>query len=247
MYKKYRGKLLCFSPPVMLATFIIEFGMAFYTLWRYKMSTISRLAFVTFIALGTFQLAEYMVCGGLGWTNVQWAKVGYGAITLLPPLGIHILVAITGKKMPILVGAAYATSAAFIWSFLIVGGAVGGQTCNANYAVFNIHSIGSQLFGLYYYGWLAVGIGLALYFGNELPTKRKTLMAMVTGYLIFIVPTIMFNIIDPSSVRGIPSIMCGFAVLFAFTLMSKVLPDTCEVIRQSNNWLQKIFQRISNS
>ena len=105
MYKKYTDKLFCFSPPVMLATFLIEFGLAFYTLWRYKMSTIRRLAVIMLFALGTFQLSEYMVCGGLGWSHIQWARVGYISITLLPALGIHMLAKLAGKKMPMLVGA----------------------------------------------------------------------------------------------------------------------------------------------
>lgn len=231
----------------MLATFLIEFGLAFYTLWRYKMNAVSRLAFVTLVALGTFQLAEYMVCGGLGWSNMQWARVGYGAIALLPALGIHTLIAITGKKMPILVSATYATCAAFVWFFMIVDGAVSAQTCNANYAIFNTSHISSQLFGLYYYGWLAVGIGLAWYFSNKLPSKRKALTAMIAGHLVFIVPTVMFNLIDPSSLRGIPSIMCGFAVVFAFVLVAKVLPSSCKVIRESTNWVQKAIQRISSN
>ena len=69
MFKDYKGKTFCFSPPVMLATFIIEFGFAFYSIWRYKMTTISRLVVAMLFALGSFQLAEYMICGGLGRVN----------------------------------------------------------------------------------------------------------------------------------------------------------------------------------
>ena len=70
MYKRYGNKFLCFSPPVMLATFAIEFFMLFYVLWRYKMTALTRLS-VTFIAcLAIFQLAEYMICGGLGMRSV---------------------------------------------------------------------------------------------------------------------------------------------------------------------------------
>ena len=92
MFKKYNGKLFCFSPPVMFLTFIIEFGLAFYTLWRYKLTTISKLAIAILLSLGFFQLAEYMVCGGLGWSHIEWSRTEYVAITLLPALGIHILV-----------------------------------------------------------------------------------------------------------------------------------------------------------
>jgi len=235
MFKKYRGKLYCFSPPVMLATLVIEFGLALYTLWRYKMSTISRLAFVILIALGSFQLAEYMVCGGLGWSHLEWARFGYIAITLLPALGVHMLVTLSGKKKPLLVGAAYATCAAFVIYYMMNAYAINGQTCYANYAVFYTYHESSQLFAAYYYGWLMIGTYLAWHWGNQLPERRKTMHAMMISYLVFILPTTAFNIIDPSTVKGIPSIMCGFAVLLAFIVVFKVLPKSCEVRTSIHN------------
>lgn len=228
MHNKFRGKLYCFSPPVMLATFLIEFGLAFYTFWRYKMDKVSRLAIITFLALGTFQLSEYMVCGGLGLTNIEWARFGYISITLLPALGIHMITTLAGKKEPLIVNAAYATCAAFVSYYLISTNAFYGQSCYANYAVFYTQSMGSQLFTAYYYGWLMIGIYLAWHWGNQLPARRKTLQSMIIGYAVFILPTTFFNITNPATIKGIPSIMCGFAVLFAIVLANKVVPDSCE-------------------
>jgi hypothetical protein len=229
MFKKYHGKLYCFSPPVMLATLLIEFGFAAYTLWRYKMSTVRKLAFATLVALGTFQLAEYMVCGGLGWTNVEWARVGYGAITLLPAIGIHMVATLANKKAPILVGTAYVSCLAFVVFYLIGESAVSAHTCTANYAVFDTIRASVWPFATYYYGWLLVGALLAWQWGRQIPKRQNALHAMVIGYAAFILPTTAFNIIDPSTTRGIPSIMCGFAVIFAFVLIIKVLPNSCEV------------------
>jgi hypothetical protein len=219
----------------MLATLVIEFSLAFYTLWRYKMSTISRLAFVMLIALGSFQLAEYMVCGGLGWTNMEWARFGYIAITLLPALGVHMLVALANYKKPLLVAAAYLTCAAFIIYYMMNAHAINGQTCYANYAVFHTYHESSQLFAAYYYGWLMISLYLAWHWGNQLPKRRKIMHTMMIGYLVFIVPTTAFNIIDPSTIKGIPSIMCGFAVLLAFVVVFKVLPKSCELRKSLNN------------
>lgn len=223
----------------MLATFIIEFGLAFYTLWRYKMTTISRLAVTMLISLGIFQLSEYMVCGGLGWSHIQWARVGYVAITLLPALGIHMLAKLAGKKMPMLVGAAYASCAAFTAFFVIGAGAIGGHECYANYAVFYTNHASAQWYTAYYYGWLMIGTYLAWQWGMEQPKRRKTLHAMVLGYLVFLVPTTAFNIIDPSTLKGIPSIMCGFAILLAFVLVIKVLPNSCKARSSTQNINEK--------
>ena len=224
MLSKYKGELYCFSPPVMLATFIIEFSFAAYTIWRYKMSTLTRLTVATLLALGTFQLSEYLICGGLGLQHIDWARVGYGAISLLPAFGIHIVVTLAGKKMPALVYTAYATCAVFVAFYLLAANSVSNEACYANYAVFNSHENSGLPFAIYYYGWMIIGTWLAWYWSNKLPSRKKALRSMALGYVAFIAPTTFFNLIDPTTVSGIPSIMCGFAVLLAFTLILKVMP-----------------------
>jgi len=228
MFKKYQGKLFCFSPPVMLATLIIEFSSAIYVFARYKMTTISRLIVAILVTLGLFQLSEYMICGGWGLSHAEWAKFGYIATALLPVFGIHLITAMAGKKKPLLVSVAYATSAVFIVYYVIDRSLISGQQCFANYAVFYTHGLISQLFSIYYFFWLTVGLFLALHWSNQQPDKRKSLRSIILGGFIFIVPTYIFNLIDPTTVKGIPSIMCGFAVVFAFILVLVVLPDSCK-------------------
>lgn len=236
--------MYCFSPPVMLATFLIEFTFAAYTIWRYKMDTVRRLAVGMLIALGLFQLAEYMVCGGLGWTGIEWARVGYGAITLLPAMGIHLVVTLAGKKKQLLVGTAYATCIAFVLIYLIGENAVSANTCTANYAVFDTIRASVWPFAAYYYGWLLIGTTLAWQWSNQMPKRRTALRGMAIGYAAFILPTTAFNIIDPSTTKAIPSIMCGFAVIYAFTLMIKVLPNSCTVRNSIQNVYEKFQFRI---
>lgn len=225
MLDKYKGKLFCFSPPVMLATFIFEFGAAFYTIWRYKINAVARLTVLMLLALGTFQLTEYMTCGGLGIEHINWARLGYASITLLPALGIHLLVVIAGKKLPLLIGTAYTTCLAFLVFFIAAEGAVALDACYANYVVFNTHYASGWPYALYYYGWLIIGAYLAYRWSAQYPKRKKALLGMAIGYAAFIVPTTFFNLIDPSTTRGIPSIMCGFAVLFAISLIVFVLPN----------------------
>ncbi len=213
-----------FSPPVMLATFIIEFCFAAYTIWHYKMSTLTRLIVAILLALGTFQLSEYLICGGLGLQNIDWARVGYVSISLLPAFGIHIVATLAGKKMPALVCAAYVSCAVFVAFYLLVANSVSNQACYANYAVFNTNEGSGLPFAIYYYGWMIIGTWLAWRWSNRLPNRKKALRSMALGYMAFIAPTTFFNLIDPTTVSGIPSIMCGFAVLLAFTLILKVMP-----------------------
>lgn len=229
MLKKDRNKLYCFSPPVMFATFAIEFLLAIYTTWRYKMSTTSRLATMMLFALGAFQFSEYMICGNSQMPNIDWVRFGYASIALLPALGIHMVVTLAGKKNMALIGAAYATCFAFVFFYLFNVDSISGQQCFANYAVFHTQQPISRLFGLYYYSWLAIGVSMAAYWGGKIPSRRPQLLSMMVGYLVFILPTAVVNTIDPTTIAGIPSIMCGFAVLLAITIVLRVLPKSCEV------------------
>lgn len=231
MFKNYTGKFYCFSPPIMLATFLFEFGAAFYILWKYKKEQLTKLVVAMLLALGTFQLAEYMICGGLGLQGAEWARLGYVSITLLPAIGIHIITTLAGKKAPLLVGSAYLSMVAFSAYFAFAPGAISAHECRANYAVFNLDDISVWLYGAYYYGWLLAGTALA-WFWSRGHSNQTALLWMAGGYLLFMLPTATVNIIDPSTIAGVPSIMCGFAVIFAIVLVAKVMPSAGAVKRE---------------
>ena len=59
--------------------------------------------------------------------------------------------------------------------------------------------------------------------------KILALKWLIGGYIAFILPTTIVNIINPSTIEGIPSIMCGFAVLMAIVLIGFVAPRTLEL------------------
>lgn len=222
------NKLYCFSPPVMLATFAIEIACALYVVFRYKLTPVSRLAVMILVCLAVFQLAEYYVCeGAWGVDSLTWAKFGYVAITLLPPLGLQLATRIAGQKQRVLVGVAYLSAAAFISIFLFVGQGMRSEECLGNYVIFKIAPWASLVYGLYYYGWLFVTIGYCWWVREKLSarSKKTALLALSLGYLAFIVPTTAANIIDPTTREGIPSIMCGFAVILALILTFFVLPS----------------------
>ncbi len=97
MSKQKGTQLNCFSPPVMLATLTIETLLALYTVWRYKMTPLTRLVVITLLALASFQLAEFFVCTGYGLHAEQWSRLGFIMIAVLPPLGLHIMHVLAGK------------------------------------------------------------------------------------------------------------------------------------------------------
>ena len=221
-----KGTLLyCFSPPVMLLTFVTEIALALYTIWRYRMTTVSKLAVGMLTFLATFQLSEYMLCGGLGLQGVDWMRFGYVSITLLPPIGLHMATVLAGKEKQLkwLVASAYGTAVVFVYFFIFVARSLNGMNCMPNYAVFHVDQNLTNYYGAYYYGWLLVSTHLALKWAKTHKHARN-LRALAMGYAVFIIPTTLAVVINPQTTEGIPSIMCGFAILMALIVSGAVLP-----------------------
>lgn len=223
--KLKRNTFFCFSPPVMMATFLAEVTLAGYVLWRYRMSVLARLVTVMLVSLATFQLAEYFVCGGMGMDARAWSRIGYAAITLLPPLGLHITHVIAKRPMNRLTGLAYANSALWMGLFLFSQSAFTGYTCGGNYVIFQLKPPLGDLYFAFYYIWLLITMYQASRLAKKASARaRNALTAQVLGYAAFMLPTSIISLLWPHTAKGLPSIMCGFAVIYAFVLTFKVMP-----------------------
>lgn len=228
MYKK-TTTLLCFSPPVMIATFIVEIILLIGVVVRFGLKdAMHRLVAIILLLLATFQLAEYFVCGGLSLDASIWARIGFVAITILPALALHLVRVIAvrdGVKSKVLIVLAYVN--AFGWALLfgLSTYAFRSYGCAGNYAIFQLRSPYGGQFFIYYNFWLLAGI-LASYLWARLADKstRRRLYWLIIGYAAFMIPTGITNMISPETIVGLPSIMCGFAVLFALILIFAVLP-----------------------
>jgi hypothetical protein len=226
--KRGQSTFYCFSPLVMIVTFAIEVGLMAYTLFRYKLNPITRLAAALLFCLATFQFAEFMICEGSAESAETWSRIGFVAITLLPPLGLHLTHQIAGLKSRLLVPAAYATAAVFIVFFLLVPGAFSGPVCLGNYVIFEVASGWNLLYGAYYYSLLVATLWVIAKSTKSGATKRvrRALYGLALGYAAFLVPTFLINVIEPDTLDGVPSIMCGFAITVALIITFVVVPAT---------------------
>lgn len=216
----------------MIATCIIEVSLLIYTLFRYKMSTVVRLSVATLGLLALFQLSEFTVCGATHWSASVWSRVGYIAITLLPPLGIHLVRAISGRGSAWIVRAAYLTGIAFALIFGLMPAAFQDHICAGNYAIFQLKSGLGGVYFAYYYGWLIFGICQSLLFAATAKINvRKALLYQVFGWLSFLLPTGIVNAVNPQTIAGIPSVMCGFAVIYAIVLVFGILPMASRAVK----------------
>jgi hypothetical protein len=220
-------RFYCFSPPVMLATFIVEICLLLYTLIRYKTTTLIRLVSLLLFFLAMFQLAEYHVCGGMNISANTWSRIGFIAITTLPPLGLHLLQTFTKRGWRWLKWIAYANALLWIALFAFSERTFANHICAGNYVIFRLNLSLDRYYYLYYYGWLLITMSMALYYTAVTQHKvRKACLLLLIGYLTFLLPTIVVNTLNSATTNGIPSIMCGFAVLFALILVLAILPIT---------------------
>lgn len=223
-----RNTFICFSPPVMVATFLSELVLAIYVLWKHGKTTIGKLIFVTLILLAIFQLAEYMVCeGALGLDSMQWSKIGFVAISFLPALGVHISCVIANKSEWLIPLAGYLLAIGFSAYFLMISHGIASSVCAGNYVIFNLAQHVGGVYSVYYYSTLIVAMALSFRWSRSAKNQyhSKSLKWLIFGYLSFMLPTALVNTLIPSTTSGVPSIMCGFAVIFAFVLVLFVLPN----------------------
>lgn len=201
----------------MLATFLIEIALAAYVFARYRMTNFGRISAVILLLLALFQLAEYQVCGGA--ETLFWSRIGFAAITLLPILGLHLITIVTQKNYFLIFG--YTASFLLILTFLFSSQAIAGAVCAGNYVIFQLQQELAWVFSGYYFSILMLGIW-------EISEKltvgsNKLLVWMLVAYLSFLVPTGIVYLLRPETMYAIPSIMCGFAVIFAFILALRIV------------------------
>lgn len=226
-YIKFESsKLYCFSPPVMIATFLIEIGLALYAFLRYKMSEMMFIILLLLTMLGIFQLSEYFVCTS---SSETWSRLGYVAITTLPALGIHLFYLLSDNKNRKIVYVSYLVMILFSVYFLAAEDVFQGYACTGNYVIFQLNHMAGLIYQTYYFGLMFLSIGLSVFWLNKhkkSKNKKKLIQALIVGYLVFLVPTAVVNAFLPDTRSGIPSIMCGFAVIFALILTLYITPRT---------------------
>ncbi|HSW48355.1 MAG TPA: hypothetical protein VLG67_04740 [Candidatus Saccharimonadales bacterium] len=210
----------CFTPLVSLATFIIEFSLAIYTLSRYKLNKFNKIAAVTIICLGIFQLSEYMLCTAN--QNLFWGRVGTTSITLLPILGLNLITFMTKKSRWLYIG--YALAGIIIYSVFFLS-FLNNYHCTNKFVAIQFANPSDIVYVIYYFGFLLIGLGIL--FQHYLSQEKNSIemLWMTAGYLSFIIPTAIIYIISQTTYYAIPSIMCGFAIMFALVLTFKIIPE----------------------
>lgn len=211
----------------MAVTLVIELSLVVYVFFRTKPSSIKRITITILLLLAIFQMAEYMVCGAYSEVLVNSAsRIGYVAITFLPALGIHLANEISGRKMNWTTIVAYLLAGCFAIYFGFAPASINSSICTGNYVIFNLQNTAALIYTIYYFGLLFSLIALSVQLAREQKNrdKRRALNWLVIATLVFLVPTGLMYWFYPEIEQAIPSIMCGFAVLYAIILAGRIVP-----------------------
>ncbi len=218
--QKQNKTFFCFNPLVTFISGTVELALALFVCLRYNKTLFGRLTTLLLILLAVFQFSEYTLCSGN--SSLLWSKLGFVATTFLPAIGLHLTSLITRKTF--LTPISYVLATAIAVHILLLPTAFVMTYCTGTYVLFELNDTLHYFFGIYYLLFLLVAI-LKLAFA--LLRKRgngKIILWLLLGYSSFLIPTIIVLIITSASHDGIPSIMCGFAVLLACVLTFKVVP-----------------------
>ncbi len=212
--------LHCFSPLATTITFIIELTFAAYTLLLYRRSRVGQVSVLMLAFLGSFQLAESVICGGSNYRG--WTQFAFFSITLLPPLGLHLVTLVTRKNASLY--ASYAL-AAVAEGFILFRPSIFERTfCAGRFVAFDASAAFEYVYAVYYLGFLAIGVGLLIRALWKRYGDREMTAWLLAAYASFIAPTLFLYAFFTTTRAGFSSIMCGFAIIFAFVLALKILP-----------------------
>jgi hypothetical protein len=216
--------LYCFTPLVTLATFVVEFALGVFTIYKYRKTAFCKVAALGLFGLASFQFAEWMVCGAGSSMPDFWMRFGFVGTALLPAIGLHLVHLISDKKYKHLTLLGYVAAALVSAVLIFEAGADLYFTCMGKFVSFQIGTVADKMYVYYYIVFLGIAIFLLL--GNIFRKKQHVHISklMLATLLVFIVPTYVlsyFSIIKGSSV---PSIMCGFAIFAAVLLVARILP-----------------------
>jgi hypothetical protein len=141
----------------------------------------------------------------------------------LPAIVLHGIAHVTRRNWW-WVRVGYAIAGAFTVILIALPDVVTPGTCTGRYVVFTVHSLFGYAYAVYYYGGLLGCGALLLRAIRRRMAPLPLLRWMLIAYATFVAPTALLTMIVAATRDAVPSVMCGFAVLFAALLVFRVLP-----------------------
>lgn len=217
-----KSVVYCFTPLAVLVTFLVEFCLSIYVFFKYRKTVFGQVVASLLLCLSLFQLAEYVVCT-TDLDSYYWMRMGYVSITLLPALGLHLVKIINHQKNT------YVNWVADILAVLLSGiilfskESIYGFACTGKFVIFELNTILREVHGVFYGVFLVLAILMMI---KHIRSNHNRIINawLLSGYLVFIVPSVVLAFVARIYHQGLASIMCGFAIILAVILVWKIVP-----------------------
>lgn len=211
---------MCFTPAISLSTFLIEFAIATFILFRYKNYLFPFFWAMIIYVLGFYQLTEFMLCSSSH--PFFWARLGFATFSFLPAMILHFALRIVKIKFnKILIYIPPILSAIFVfWDNLITR-----ANCTRFFIETNIYlrwplTINALLYTIYYFGFILLAIFILIKNARTLDKIDKKLSYLIViSLLIISLPPIFLIFIFPLMGIRFPSVYCEFALLFSIVAL----------------------------
>ena len=213
---------MAYSPYLALLTAAIEIVAAVWTFTGKGRKNIITPIGLILILLAGYQIAEVFACANPD--NVAAARIAFLDILWLPALGILLVKNVSNQSKTFLryVSTGFFTAASCLALFIVFDpNFVNVSVCEIVFAHYDKPSPFYKLFALYYDTGLAVIIfgAVAALAGMEDLIRRQHLADIQIGTLCFVLPAMAVQMMIPRLDDAFASIMCHFALVFAFFLI----------------------------
>ncbi|MBW3000058.1 hypothetical protein KY339_05290 [Candidatus Woesearchaeota archaeon] len=208
---------MCFTPAVSLTTFAIEFIIATAIILFFRRSIFHTYIAIFIYLLGFYQLTEFMLC--TSGNPVLWVKLGFITYTILPALGLDVVIRITNWKhksmlvyTPTIV---FSLIAIFAKNFVIQSGCSTFFVMAQTMFISISKPIHMAFYWAYFMGFVAI---MCFILGSKFRMEKNLLKKKIYNIVFLstffsLVPALVLLIIFPSINFRFSSIYCEFALL----------------------------------
>lgn len=211
-----------YSPVLAVVTAAFEIAVATWALRGSGKRRVVRTASAILLLLAAYQIVEVAICANVtaaGFTP----RLAFIIVTWLPALGLLLIAQLSRPRSRLFTGLAYAMLAAaaglVVW-IVVDRSFASASVCNAVYARYT-HAMPRFLVYASFY-WLGL-LGMIVFSGYGAiscpdPRRRRQLVAVFAGTVAFVALAMLTSWFVPPARGALPSIMCHYALLFAFAL-----------------------------
>jgi len=217
-----------YSPLLALFTGFFEFAAAAFTLLSPGRKRILYPIGLLFLLLAGYQFSEVAVCAHP--ENLLFSRMAFFDITWLPPMGLWLAYQLTPRKqkwLKIMSLVYFAASTGFASWIIVDSHIVTKSVCQLVLARFAHPNPFEIAYGIFYQTGIAVlifGTAVSMAYARD-DILRKHLANLQTGVLGFVLPSFAVRILTPEPEGMLPSVMCHFALILAFSMCFIVIRE----------------------